>query len=325
MKKFVFLLLELLAGLLLFCLLLFLGIDKYKEHINSHSSYTITFKDVDGLSVGSPVRLMGTQVGNVTSLELLDSEIYVTFRVSKKSIKIPDNSTASIQFTGLAGSKSLEIMPPNTKFSTSKKVILAEEPIRINSVMQVQTAIFESVLDFCQGMLAFLSKNSIETTKKNLQTTSKYIQETNQDMDEAVKNIQDSGSKISENTKEIQLFLNEQNKNLDSAYKSFDKLTKDQKLKNNMETIQTTVENFSASTDIEKTNQKVSAVTNNLNEFNSNIKKFNQNLSKAKNHEVEYVSQLNKSLQKTTDNLQGFVDSFKKNKSKSSEKNSVDK
>ena len=305
------LLLEITIGILLFSLLLFVGINKFKEHIYTQPTYTVTFKDVDGLSVGSPVRLMGKQVGNIIKLELYESEIYVTFRIAEKNIVIPDESIASIQFTGLAGSRSLEIMPQKRKFSINKNIIYAQEPVRINSILQVQTTIFENVLEFCRGMLAFLSKNSIDSTKKNLKNTSEYMQETNQSLDETFKNIKNSSSDLSKNTKEIQQFMNEQNKNLDSAYKSFNKLSKDQKLKNNMDGIQTTVENLSATTNT--ANKKVSEVTNNLNNFNSNVKNFNQKISKVKNREIEYVSEINKSIQKTTENMQGFIDGLNKN------------
>ena len=323
MRKLSFLLLEIFIGISLFGLLLFMGIDKFRTHINMHPTYTIEFKDVDGLSVGSPVRLMGKQVGNVIKLELLDSEIYVTFRITEKNIIIPDNSIASIQFTGLAGSKSLEIMPPIGKknFLTNKKIIYSQEPIRINSILQVQTTIFENVLEFCRGLYAFFSKNSIDSTKKNLKTTSEYMQESNQSMDETLKNIKKSGSDISKNTKEIKQFLNEQNQNMSSAYESFNTLTKDQKLKNNMDNIQTTVEKLSASIDTDKANKKVSEVTNSLNDFNSNLKNFNQKINKVKNREIEYVSDINDSIQKTTDNLQGFIDSTKKNFKPAEEKN----
>jgi len=316
MRKLFILLLEISIGILLFSLLLFLGIDKFREHIYRHPSYTVVFKDVDGLSVGSPVRLMGKQVGNVTKLELLESEIYVTFRITEENTIIPDESVASVQFTGLAGSRSLEIMPEKRKFSKNKKIIYSQEPIRINSILQVQTTIFENVLEFCRGWLAFLSKNSIDSTKKNLKNTSEYMQESNQSMDDTLKNIKKSGSDLSKNTKEIKQFMDEQNKNLDSAYKSFNKLTKDQNLKNNMNNVQTTVENLSKSAN--NTNKKVSEVTTNLNNFNSNLKDFNQKISKVKNREIDYVSDINNSIQKTTENMQKFIDSHKKENLKKS-------
>jgi ABC-type transporter Mla subunit MlaD len=312
MRKLFFLLLEISIGILLFGLLLFPGIDKFRANINMRPIYTVTFKDVDGLSVGSPVRLMGKQVGNITKLELLNSEIYVTFRIREKNTVIPDESIASIQFTGLAGSRSLEIMPKKIKYSTNKKIIYAQEPVRISSIMQVQTAISENILEFCRGFFAFFSKNSMDSTKKNLQTTSEYMHESNQSMDDTLKNIKKSGADLSKNTKEIQQFMNEQNKNIDSAYKSFDKLAKDPKLKNNMNEIQTTVEKLSVSMDTDKANKKVSEVTNDLNNLNSNLKNFNQKISKVKNREIDYISGINNSIQKTTDNMQGFIDSTKK-------------
>lgn len=311
MRKLFFLLLEIFIGISLFSLILFLGIDKFRMHINMRPSYTVNFKDVDGLSVGSPVRLMGMQIGNVTKIELLDSEIYVTFRIIKKNTLIPDGSIASIQFTGLAGSKSLEILPSKRKTLKTGTIIYSTEPIRINSVLQVQTTIFENLLDFCKGLLGFFSKNSVDSTKKNLHTTSKYIQESNQSMNDTLKNIKNSGSEITKNTKEIKQFLNEQNKNIDSAHEAFNLLTKDKNLKNNMDNIQKTVENLSNSINTKKTNEKASELTNNLNNLNSKLKTFNHKISKVKNREVEYVSEINNSLQKTTDNLQEFIDTAK--------------
>ena len=55
-----------------------------------HPTYSVIFKDVDGLSVGSPVKLMGKHVGNIIKLELLDSEIYVTFRITEENTIIPN-------------------------------------------------------------------------------------------------------------------------------------------------------------------------------------------------------------------------------------------
>lgn len=311
MRRFIFILSEIIIGILLLSLLLFAGIDKIRIHLNSFPSYTVIFNDVDGLGVGSPVRLMGIQAGNVTKLELFDSEIYVTFKITEKNTTIPDGSIASISFTGLGGSKFLEITPAKKKLSSNTKIIYSKEPIRINSVMQVQTTIFENLLEFCRGILGFFSKNSIESTKENLKNTSEYMQESNLNMNDTLKNINKSGSDIAKNTKEIKLFLNEQNKNINSAYKSLNELATDKDLKNNINTVQKTVENLSSSIDTKKADEKVSEVTNNLNKFNSDVKKFNQNINKVKNREVEYISNINDSIQKNTDKLQGFIDSAK--------------
>lgn len=344
MRKQFFLLLEIFIGVLLFGLLLFMGIDKIKTQIGMNPTYTVKFKDVDGLNVGSPVRLMGKQIGNITKLELVESEIYVTYRITERNADIPKDSIASIQFTGLAGSKSLEIMPikkssldacrlanPDPKLCSflseekgrlsGNKIVYSQEPVRISSILQVQTTIFENVLEFCRGVYTFLSKNNIDSTKKNLKMTSEYMKESNQSLDETLKNIKKSGTSISKNTKEIKQFLDEQNKNIDSAYKSFDTLAKDRKLKENMDNFQTSVEKLSSSINTDKTSKKVSELTNNLNTVNSKVKNFNQKISKVKNREIDYISDVNNSIQRTTDNLQGFIN-YSKDKLKTDKTNS---
>ncbi len=324
MKKFAFLLLEILIGILLLSILFFPGIYKFREYVNSYPCYTVRFKDVDGLNVGSPVRLMGIQIGHVIKLELLESEIYVTFRITKKNTPIADGSIASVQFTGLAGSKSLEIKAPG-KFSTkNKKVIYSIEPVRISSVMQVQTTISENVLEFCRGILGFFSKERIETTKVNVKNTSEYMQETNQSINSTLNMIKSSSSDIVKDTKEIKQFVDGQNKNLTKAYESFKSVSKDKNLKDNIEKIQTTVEELSSSTDINEVNKKVSALTNNINNIDSKVKDFNKGINKVKGHEVQYINRINNSLKNTSDSLQGFIDLTKgspANKNKENNKN----
>jgi phospholipid/cholesterol/gamma-HCH transport system substrate-binding protein len=304
MRKLVLILLEIIIGISLICFIFFLGIDKIKAGLDACPSYTVVFKDVDGLGVGSPVRLMGLQVGHVTKLELLESEIYVTFRITEKATNIPHESVATISFTGLAGSKSLEIMPPKTKSSKKKKIIISEEPIRVNSVMEVQTAIFENVLEFCRGILAFLSKESLDVTRQNFNKTSQMIQKSNTTMDETLKNINESGEKINQNTKEFQQFLDEQNKIISSTYQSIDKLSRNKNLQSNVETIQSTVKTL-------KGTENTATLTQNLNNLNSSLQNFNKKLEKTKNREIQYVDDVNSSIQKATDNMQFVIDAAK--------------
>lgn len=309
MKKLAFLLLEIFIGISLFGLLLFVGIDKFKMRINTMPTYTVSFNDVDGLNVGSPVRLMGIQVGHITRLELFDSKIYVTFRITKKNTSIPGNSMANIKFSGLVGSKSLEIMPPTQKNSTNKNIIYSIEPVRINNILQVETTLFENISEFCQGMLTFLTKNTIDNTKKNVHTTSKYLEESNQSLDETLKVIKESGTDVIKKSKDIKDFMGEQNKNLYHTYESINKISNNKNLEENLNNINQTAKKISASMEPEIAGEKVSKITDNINNLNSTVKDFNRKINKVKNREVQYVSDLNASLKKTSDNLQKFVDS----------------
>ena len=73
---------------------------------------TASFRSVDGVSVGTDVRLAGVKVGSVTKLDLNAESYYAdaTFTV-KDGIAIPDDSTALISSEGLLGGTFVEIQP----------------------------------------------------------------------------------------------------------------------------------------------------------------------------------------------------------------------
>ena len=83
-------------------------LEKYTEK----ASLLEAVKDVDGIIEGSPVRFMGIVIGHVRNLNYTPNAIQVEIIVTKKDVKIPSGSIASVEFTGLAGSKSIELYPP---------------------------------------------------------------------------------------------------------------------------------------------------------------------------------------------------------------------
>ncbi|MEM9581865.1 MAG: outer membrane lipid asymmetry maintenance protein MlaD [Pseudomonadota bacterium] len=86
----------------------------------STDSYPLTasFRSVEGISLGSEVRMAGVKVGTVTSLELNPQ----TFRADteftiKDGIEIPDDSAISISSEGLLGGNFVEIIPGGSLFN----------------------------------------------------------------------------------------------------------------------------------------------------------------------------------------------------------------
>lgn len=73
---------------------------------------TASFRSVDGISVGTDVRLAGVKVGSVTKLDLNPESYYAdaTFTV-RDGIAIPDDSTVLISSEGLLGGNFVEIQP----------------------------------------------------------------------------------------------------------------------------------------------------------------------------------------------------------------------
>jgi phospholipid/cholesterol/gamma-HCH transport system substrate-binding protein len=78
---------------------------------------TASFHSVEGIAIGTDVRLAGIKVGAVTGLDL-DRQTYrafVTFAV-EKALQIPEDSGMKIASEGLLGGSYLEITPGTSEF-----------------------------------------------------------------------------------------------------------------------------------------------------------------------------------------------------------------
>lgn len=133
---------------------------------------------------------MGIQVGHVISVKPMYDEVLLTFVIKEKNIDLPKGTLASVQFTGLAGSKSLELFPPHKKYTGHVKLI-AVEPIKLDSLMTLQNDILESYVNFSYNVRDFFGKNTpcvirkrikqhIQTTKQASDKTKEFTQKTNQ-------------------------------------------------------------------------------------------------------------------------------------------------
>lgn len=73
---------------------------------------TASFRAVDGITVGSDVRLAGVKVGTITELRLNPQTFYADATISLRSdIVLPDDSAILISSEGLLGGNFVEIQP----------------------------------------------------------------------------------------------------------------------------------------------------------------------------------------------------------------------
>jgi phospholipid/cholesterol/gamma-HCH transport system substrate-binding protein len=107
---------ELRVGIFVFVALaigvaLVFAIGSQQNLFSSKTSYKARFIDVGGLREGSPVRIAGVSVGNVSGIDLDKSgKILVTFGVSANAKRlIREGSIASIATKGMLGDQLLEI------------------------------------------------------------------------------------------------------------------------------------------------------------------------------------------------------------------------
>jgi phospholipid/cholesterol/gamma-HCH transport system substrate-binding protein len=70
-------------------------------------SYTVSaqFDDIGGLKVGAPVTMAGVRIGQVNSISIdsTDYRAVVTLGIARRYNRIPDDSNAAIQTSGLLG------------------------------------------------------------------------------------------------------------------------------------------------------------------------------------------------------------------------------
>ena len=99
-----------------------------KEKSNDNY-YRVFLQDIDGLIVGSPVRMMGVEVGHVTKIKPVGNDIYVKFIITNKDVYVPQGTIVTVEFSGMAGSKSLELyLPDKDKYIDNSVPLLTENP-----------------------------------------------------------------------------------------------------------------------------------------------------------------------------------------------------
>lgn len=73
---------------------------------------TASFRAVDGIQVGSDVRLAGLKVGTITKLELNPATFFADATISmRQGIELPSDSAILISQDGLLGGSYVEIQP----------------------------------------------------------------------------------------------------------------------------------------------------------------------------------------------------------------------
>ena len=154
-----------------------------------YKNYQIFIEDVDGLIVGSPVRFLGVQVGHVKKIQILSTEVYVKFIITQKDLVLPTGAIATIEASGLGGSKAIEIYPPD-KDNPTDKIISVKEPTRLSKVMGLFDAIFkelDAVITTVTGASRQFEDISAPSMQKNVVTPV----EANQKLDKLNKSLDD--------------------------------------------------------------------------------------------------------------------------------------
>lgn len=188
---------ELLIWLVIVLIIVSISTIIYSKNAQDDNDYTIFMNDVDGLIVGSPVRMMGIEVGHITKIKPTNSEVYVKFILTDKTVTIPQGTIATVEFSGMAGSKSLELYLPdkNTYIDKTSPILTVTPPKRLHDAAGLLNEMFEKI-----GTIIYTSSSFSEKIKfmdlpmegeQNINNFLKYADKKLDDSNKRANNLND--------------------------------------------------------------------------------------------------------------------------------------
>jgi phospholipid/cholesterol/gamma-HCH transport system substrate-binding protein len=185
------------------------------EHKDDYEVYGIYITgSVDGLGIGSPVRLKGITVGNVKAISFAQKEkdeILVLVNVLKGA-PIHNDTVASVQMLGITGSSYISMIDtgndptPKVRKEGEEYPIIASTPSSFEKVFNNIPDMLEEVKKFSIRGQAFLSDDNIAAVNHTLKT----IDSTAQSIESSAKKLEDIlGARDSQSVASALLELNE--------------------------------------------------------------------------------------------------------------------
>ena len=192
---------ELLVLLIIICVIIALNLLLGVHKKNAEGNFDIFMPDVDGLIVGSPVRMMGVEIGHITKIKPTKDEVYVNFLITKKGITLPQGTQATVEFSGMAGSKSLELYPPDrsTYIDDSVSIITVSPPKRLHDAFGLLNEMFKtlgSIIKTSSYFGAQLKSIDMPIGNQDPQEIEKFLQYANESIDKYTKKAEDFGRKL---------------------------------------------------------------------------------------------------------------------------------
>ncbi len=198
-------------GELLIWLIIILLITLITTTINIHNKknendYNIFMPDVDGLIVGSPVRMMGIEIGNVTKIQPTNTEVFVKFTLTDKDLDLPQGTVATVEFSGMAGSKSLELYLPNQNIYIDKNtpILSVSAPKRLHDALGLLNEMFEKLGSIIYTSSSFSTKlKALDLPTGTNENIENFIEYTDNMVDNATEKAENIQTKLYEVHKNV--------------------------------------------------------------------------------------------------------------------------
>jgi len=272
---------------------------KYLKGLNvfqSNKPYYAIYDEIDGLQVGSAVRLNGFNVGMVNNIVLNENNnLFVTLNITEID-NIPDNSLCRIVNQDLMGTKGVSIILGNSKsYAKSGDTLLSGIENSLQDEVNAQIlplknkaeeliGSVDSLLTIVAAVLNKNTRNSLSNSIKSLDETFSILSSTMIKIDSMVYDNDARVTKILTNLESITLNLNDTNSG-----------------------IKPILYNLSSISDsLSKSN--FASLINNINKLSSDINNGSGTLSKLINDEKLYNN-----FEKSTSELADLIEDIKNN------------
>ncbi len=184
--------------IIIFASIVLAGLIAYgvKKTVYDKNLYTLYFRDVDGIIPGSPVKFMGVTVGHVSRLTLKGNKIKAVIFVSKPNIKIPDCANARVEFSGIVGSKYIEITPPDGSGKCGG--IIANDPLRVSVIVEILDIYNRAFKGLENGIKKFSGQDTEFLMQEVRKKTGDFAE-----LDKTLNKIPEIQSKMNKTTRDI--------------------------------------------------------------------------------------------------------------------------
>lgn len=180
----------------------------------------IHFRDANEITRGSLVRMMGTEIGYVDNIKLRKDNVAVTIRTYPEALEIPSGSLFTVQFTGLVGAKSIEIVPPRVPRPNvhGKPLYRVEEPIRLKDNMNYQMDILQDLQVGAENITDFFGKKKpVEELQVNIQQARAWVNQSNRFFEQSRTDLRQIRSEMTVATSEAVDTLEKFNRGMQTA------------------------------------------------------------------------------------------------------------
>ncbi|MEB3245510.1 MAG: MlaD family protein [Vampirovibrionales bacterium] len=112
---------------------------------------------------GTPVRLLGVDVGVVNDVQLQENNVRLAVRTAPGALAIPPGTRATVQFKGLAGGNSIDLIPPSPEPTAPEDRLLAKaelrDTIRLRDFFETQNDLAIALIEGTQATERVLSQS----------------------------------------------------------------------------------------------------------------------------------------------------------------------